>query len=500
MADKFPVMHVPYFSSRAGCEKIRFMTQISAPSSASRPAASQTFESHTIYPIPEHERHGRVSDLFAVWFSANMTLLTVVTGALAPVVFGLSLVWAVLAVVLGNLAGAVFMALHAAQGPKLGVPQMVQSRGQFGLYGSVPVIVLVILMYVGFAASNCVVGGEALDHVVPALGRGRSIVLVAFLTLVPCALGYRTIHLLSKVASWVSAAAVLFAILCGFLSLSPALLSDAHGSVAGFFGAFSVAALWQIAYAPYVSDSSRYLPPTQKAMRHVFGASYAGSVVGAVLPMVLGSLLALQWPGQSIAAALAHVAGPAGGVVLLVLALAIPLANAMSVYCGTLCSLTLVQTFRPSWHFGLASRLGTTVALLALALYMSLGMAGDFLRAYTAFLDILMAVLVPWTAINLTDYYLLRKGDYDVNAFFAPNGGRYGRVSVPAVVCYLAGIAVEVPFLHTSLYTGSASHWMRDVDLSWVVSLSVTALVYWVWMRCVSREAPAGDVDVAAEI
>ncbi|TPW35062.1 purine-cytosine permease family protein [Oecophyllibacter saccharovorans] len=443
----------------------------------------KTFEHHTIYPIPVHERHGRVSDLFTVWFSANMTLLTVVTGALAPVVFGLSLVWSVLAIVLGNMAGAVFMALHAAQGPQLGVPQMVQSRGQFGLYGSVPVIVLVILMYMGFAASNCVVGGEALTHVVPALGRTGSIVLVAFLTLVPCAMGYRTIHLCSKVASWISAAAVLLALVCTLRSLSPGLLGNLHGSVAGFFGAFSVAALWQIAYAPYVSDSSRYLPPTQRAMRLAFGASYGGSVIGAVLPMILGSLLALQWPGLPVAAALADATGPLGGVILLVLALAIPLANAMSVYCGTLCSLTFVQTFRPAWHFGMPARLGTTVALLALALLMSLGMADDFLKAYTSFLDVLMAILVPWTAINLTDYYLLRHGEYDVAAFFAPDGGRYGRINVAAMVCYLIGVAVELPFLHISLYTGWAAHWMRNVDLSWLVSLTVTSLIYWLWMR-----------------
>ena len=47
-------------------------------------------------------------------------------------------------VVVGNTVGGVFMALHSAQGPQLGVPQMVQTRGQFGSYGSLLVIVLVI--------------------------------------------------------------------------------------------------------------------------------------------------------------------------------------------------------------------------------------------------------------------------------------------------------------------------------------------------------------------
>ena len=138
-----------------------------------------TFESHTIYQIPEDQRYGRVSDLFSVWFSTNMTLLTVVTGALGPTVFGLSFGWSLLAAVAGNMVGAVFMALHAAQGPMLGVPQMVQSRGQFGSYGAVPIVILVIIMYVGFAASNYVVGGQALVQAMPGLNRTVGVLTIA---------------------------------------------------------------------------------------------------------------------------------------------------------------------------------------------------------------------------------------------------------------------------------------------------------------------------------
>lgn len=442
---------------------------------------AENFETHTIHPIPNTQRHGRVSDLFAVWFSANMTLLTVVTGALGPALFGLSLVWSCVALIVGNAVGALFMALHAAQGPRLGVPQMVQSRGQFGVYGSVPVISLVVLMYIGFAASNCVVGGEALAQVVPFVGGPMAIILVAILTLIPCALGYRAIHVCSKFASWVSALVVLYAIGCGFGRLSATLMTDLHGSIAGFLGALSVSALWQIAYAPYVSDSSRYLPNQERAARQAFGATYVGTVVGAILPMILGSILAVCWPGASVANSIVHLSGYGGRVIVLILALAIPLANAMSVYCGALCSLTLVQTMFSRWRFGLGARLCMTVLLLAVALWMSLGMAGDFFKAYTAFLDLLMAVLVPWTAINLTDYYLLRHGEYDVAAFFAADGGPYGLLNGRAVSSYIIGVVVEIPFLKTGPYTGFLVPMMQGVDVSWVVSLIVTTGVYAVW-------------------
>jgi len=39
--------------------------------------------------------------------------------------------------VLGIVIGLLLVGFHAIQGPRLDVPQMVQSRGQFGFYGAV---------------------------------------------------------------------------------------------------------------------------------------------------------------------------------------------------------------------------------------------------------------------------------------------------------------------------------------------------------------------------
>lgn len=51
------------------------------------------------------------------------------------------------------------MALHSAQGPRLGIPQMIQSRAQFGFCGAILPILLVILMYVG--SSPCAAIGSS---------------------------------------------------------------------------------------------------------------------------------------------------------------------------------------------------------------------------------------------------------------------------------------------------------------------------------------------------
>ena len=103
-------------------------------------------EIRTIHQIARSARHGTARDLFTVWFGTNIQLLTIVTGGLAVSAFHLPFGWAVVGLVIGNLVGAIFMALHAAQGPRLGVPQMVQTRGQFGSYGSLLVISIVIII------------------------------------------------------------------------------------------------------------------------------------------------------------------------------------------------------------------------------------------------------------------------------------------------------------------------------------------------------------------
>lgn len=84
-------------------------------------------ERRSIDVVPDSERHGRAFSQFTLWLGANLQITAVVTGALA-VVFGAPAFWAVLGLLLGNLLGGGVMALHSAQGPRLGLPQMISSR------------------------------------------------------------------------------------------------------------------------------------------------------------------------------------------------------------------------------------------------------------------------------------------------------------------------------------------------------------------------------------
>ena len=456
----------------------------------SRRERAGELELATIQPIPLDQRHGTYADLFTVWFGSNLMLLTIVTGGLAVTVFALPFVWAVIALAVGNLVGAVFMALHAAQGPTLGVPQMVQTRGQFGSLGSLLVIGIVIVMYVGFLSSNLVLGGEALASMTSAKSDVPGIALVGVLSVIAAIYGYDLIHAYTRVMTYVSSAVLALAAvwIIAVHGLPADFLARNALNLQGVLGTISTAALWQIAYAPYVSDYSRYMP-LETGVRPAFWASYWGCTLGSFLPMVLGAAVGIAAPKPNLVAGLALMTHGIAPLVLVVFSVGVAAANAMNLYCGALSTLTFGQTLFPRWSPGARARTVIALILFLVSLIGALAGKKSFLVNYEAFILLLLYVLVPWTAINLVDYYLLRHGQYDVASFFRQDGGIYGRINGAAVTCYVVGILVQLPFIASPLFTGPVARALGGTDLSWLVGLAVTSpAYYWLARRSQGRQ------------
>lgn len=139
-------------------------------------------EQHSIDVVPDAERHGTAFSQFTLWLGVNLQITAVVTRGLA-VVFGGGAFWSVIGLLTGNLLGGAVMALHSAQGPRLGLPQMISSRAQFGVRGAVVPLALVIVMYIGFFASGSVLAGQAVGELTH-LGDTTGIVVFALATAV----------------------------------------------------------------------------------------------------------------------------------------------------------------------------------------------------------------------------------------------------------------------------------------------------------------------------
>src|SRR5260370_19403626 len=117
------------------------------PVSDAYKAVPASIEVRSIDYVPDRERHGGLASQFTLWIAANLQITAIVTGALA-VVFGGDVFWSLVALLLGQLIGGGVIAVHAAQGPQLGLPQMISFCVHFGLFRAILPIVAVVPSFI----------------------------------------------------------------------------------------------------------------------------------------------------------------------------------------------------------------------------------------------------------------------------------------------------------------------------------------------------------------
>ncbi|WP_336333737.1 cytosine permease [Pseudomonas putida] len=455
-------------------------------------------EKHTIGYVPPQDRHGKVRDLFTLWFGGNIAPLPIVTGALGVQLFHLNLVWGIVAILVGHLVGGVLMALHSAQGPQMGIPQMIQSRAQFGSLGALLVVVIAGVMYIGFFASNIVLAGKSLHGVVDTVPVPVGIVIGALGSGIIGIIGYRFIHVLNRIGTWVLGIGIVVGFGYIFTHVqSDDFLTRGGFNLAGWLATVSLAALWQIAFAPYVSDYSRYLPADVK-VSSTFWTTYLGSALGSSLSFIFGAVAVLAIPaGMDTMDAVKLATGTLGPIMLVLFLLSVISHNALNLYGAVLSIITLVQTFAYRWIPTAKSRAVLSLIVLAACCVVAVFASADFIGHFVDMVLVLLVVLVPWTAINLIDFYAIHKGDYDIQSIFKVDGGIYGRYNPQALIAYAVGIVVQIPFMNTPLYVGPISEHINGADLSWLVGLAITSPLYW-WLA--SRDSAYRRRQMSAKV
>jgi nucleobase:cation symporter-1, NCS1 family len=433
-------------------------------------------EQHSIDYIRPEERHGTAWDLGPFWFASNQQLLTVVTGLLA-VVLGLNLFWAIVAIVLGNLIGTIFMAYHSAQGPKLGMPQMIQSRAQFGFYGAFFLFLATFFLQFGFFAGSAALSGETLHALASGVSIPIAIILISIPILALAILGYDWIHRWQRIATVVFAIAfaiVTLQILTDLSSLPSRTMSTTSPDWATFMIVISIVVTYQLAWAPFVSDYSRYLPEGA-SVPQTFWWTYVGSALSCIWLEILGCLVTLIYPDLGTAEAFGVISG---NWLLFIMSVSLVGAASLNLYGGMLALITMLNTWRP---VGRSAALRIVGILITLAAGLIAALAGydSFLANFEEFLLVLLFLFVPWTAVNLVDFYLIRQGNYDIGSFFAPQG-QYGGWAWRGLVAYFGGLVVEIPFIDQTRYTGPLVDRVGGADISWILGILVSGVLYYV--------------------
>jgi len=448
-------------------------------------------ETRSIDYIPLAERKGKVRDLWPVWFMGDAHLATLATGAIS-VAGGLDLFWSSLAVIGGCVLGTVLMALHCTQGPHLGLPQMIQSRPQFGYIGALLVWIVALFTYIGFNALNQSLAASTLHELV-GLPEAPAIIGFAVLAAFVAAIGYDLIHKAQRVLAYIMLAALAVYTLGFFLTVDlAALLTPGTFKPTLFLVQFFAAAGYQLSWSIYVSDYSRYLP-REVGIKASFAWTFCGAFIGGAWMMLVGAFAAAAFTDPDIVVALRRSADAMfsgfGWLMLVSSFGGLITITSLNLYGSSLTLLSVIDSLRPI-RLGVAPRMAALAVVFAASLSLSLGMSGNVLHDFEAFLGVLVYLFTPWTAINLADFFFVRKGHYSIRAMFMADG-IYGRWNWRGLTAYAIGFVAMIPFFKTALYVGPVARALGGADISMLIGLPVSAAVY-VWL--------CRNLDLAAEL
>jgi NCS1 family nucleobase:cation symporter-1 len=451
-------------------------------------------ETHHIDMIPAGARHGKPWQQAAFWAGANINVFNVVLGGVV-VSIGLTFWWAIIAIAAGTLAGALFIALHATQGPRLGVPQTIQSRGQFGFYGAAFLFPCVLLLNVGFIAAQLVIQSQSAQGVIGSLTIPEWILILAIPAVVIGIFGYRWIHRVMQATVVIVGVSMIIMLIQGLRYGSlPAKETTLHAPTAGLFLAgAALLVIDMLSWAPFVSDYTRYLPVNTSG-RRLFWAIYAGNVVSTIVACTIGAYLAALLPSLGPVAAIGKISGKWA---LVILTLSLINSDTLNAYTGAFQVLALGNMWRRFKSVSVMLRVVPFICVMAVGVLIALLGYKHFVNNLSNFLDVLLVIFIPWSAVNLTDYFLVRRGNYDVTAFFIPDGV-YGKVAWRGLVAYAVGLAAEWPFVSQPDYVGPFVSHLGGADISWLVGFFVSAVVYLILVVSSAPDTGRHDRQMAA--
>src|SRR5215213_9910886 len=409
-------------------------------------------ERRSIDYVPEDERHGKVWHQGPFWFLGNFQFFTITIGFIGPSL-GLSMGWTILAGTLGILFGTLFMAFHAIQGAQLGLPQMIQSRAQFGYRGVVLPLFATFFTYVAFNVVDSVLIASGLNGL---FGWSRTLVIVV-ISLIACLVaiyGYDWVHLVFRTLFWISLPFYTILTIAVLLGYAGGNASTPGGFIlVAFMAQFTASASYNITYAPYVSDYSRYLPRDTRP-RAIIASVFFGASGSAIWLIALGAWLATR--------------------------------------------LGAIDAFRKVTPTRMI-RIVTIIALTLLWVAISLSISAGAVDVLFTTLIMMLYLLAPWTAVNLVDYFFVRRGRYAITELFVVDG-LYDTWGWRGISAFLLGFVASVPFwVLPGIWTGPVGNALQGVDVAWLVGLVVSGASYFLLSRSLDLDVDTREVRASEQ-
>ncbi|KIX13062.1 purine-cytosine permease family protein [Dethiosulfatarculus sandiegensis] len=453
-------------------------------------------EENDLEPIALKHRHGSPKDLFGMWIGANTNYVVMLNGVLM-ITLGLSFSQAIWAILIGNLLGCTMLGLSSIFGPRTGTAGIATSRAPFGHLGALIPTFISTISVLGWFSINSVVATRGLEELFHLVGLPQDmwvmwvcLGLVLFGEILLAIYGHATII---KAEQWI---AVVLGIM--FIGLFLFVLPNVNWSHAttvveadGVTGwgtwllAMGIIFSYPISWTNFASDYSRYFHPDVSWKKVAFYAG-AGQCTALIVTEFIGICLGV--------ALVSHVGEmpddpvnilpkllPTWFFAIFMIALVLGCV-ATNVPNGYTAGLSLLALRLPLKRVQGVLVIGAATLLFRIATLLY----GDFFTLYEEWLIYIIIWTCPWVSILLVDYHL-RDANYDARELTVWGKGEYWYgtgIFWPAMVSFIAGMAVSLLFTNSSLY---ASPFMLEyfggADLSYFAGIGVSAGMYYLWAR-----------------
>lgn len=328
-----------------------------------------------------------------IWFGAAVSIAEILTGTyFAPLGFAKGL----LAILIGHVIGCTMMFAAGVIGGKLRLSSMETTKVSFGRYGALFFAAINVLQLVGWTAIMIYDGAAATNEI---FGAGSYVwdIVIGGLILLWIAVGIRNLGIISQIST-----AALF-ILTIVLSIvifrgNAAEAAAAADESLSFGAAVELAVAMPLSWLPLISDYTREAREPVKAC----GASVVTYGAVSCWMYVIGMGAAILTGESDIALVMKEAGLGIAALIILILS-------------------TVTTTFLDAWSAGISAETlwkkidGRKTAMLVTVIGTAAAIAFN-MDDITDFLYLIGSVFAPMTAVQIADYFFLKKDHRDERA------------------------------------------------------------------------------------
>lgn len=322
-----------------------------------------------------------------IWFGAGVSIAEILTGTyFAPLGFARGLA----AILIGHVIGCAMFFFSGLIGGRTRKSAMESVKLSFGGKGGMIFAALNVLQLVGWTAIMIYDGAAAIGGIFPGHAWVWCLVIGA-LILMWIAIGITNLGPVNQIA--MAALFILTLIMCHVIFTKGSVWTAAPTSGLSFGAAIELAVAMPLSWLPLISDYTR-------EAEKPFAATMASTLVyGGVSTWmyIIGMGAAILTGGGNIAAIMVKAGLGIAALIILILS-------------------TVTTTFLDAWSAGISAESlwpklsGKNVAMLATVVGIVLAMLFP-MDDITDFLYLIGSVFAPMIAVQIADYFILKKAD-----------------------------------------------------------------------------------------